>query len=120
MRINNNQLVTAQALNTSFNSPSQQIEMQIGYAVQANVTGAPTGTFKLQASADKAELISPSNYPPTHWSDITGTSIAVTTSGSYFWNVVDPMYTWFRVVYTDTSGGTSTATVTVVVNLKGF
>ena len=46
---------------------------------------------------------------------------AVSAAGNYMWNVTDVMYNYVRVVYTDTSSGTSTAIVTsLVFNGKGI
>jgi hypothetical protein len=53
-----------------------------------------------------------SPFTPTNWVDITNSPYAVSAAGNYMWNVFDTMYNWVRVVYTDSSGGTSTAVIT--------
>ena len=93
--------------------------------VQVVFTGTPTGSFKLQCSMDPAAvaevLPKASVFQPVNWTDITGTPYAVTAAGSAVWNLQDIGYNWLRLIYTDTSGGTSTALLTVcTVNIKGF
>jgi hypothetical protein len=112
-------------LNTTVYGPAMQLYNMYGYAIQVVWSGTPTGTWKLQASSDPVPQGSSSqpltNYQPTHWSDITDSPFSVTIAGDYMWNVYDVMYNWVRLVYTDTSGGTSTARITdATFNGKGF
>jgi hypothetical protein len=108
-------LATDVTLNTNINSANMQLLQIYGYCIQAVITGTPNGTFKLQASCD------PFNNQGlvTNWTDITSSSYTATTAGSYMWNVSDSMYNWVRLVFTDASGGTSTATLKAVLNAKG-
>ena len=77
-----------------------------GYAVQAVWTGAAiTGTIKLQATIDG-----------TNWSDIAGTSNAVSGPGSFLWNVNGAFYDQYRVYFVYTSGS---GTITVLSETKG-
>lgn len=128
MRVINKQLSLNQALNVNSNSQYQQLKSIYTYAIQAIITGTPTGTIKLQASADPetndTQYNTSANLPPavapTHWVDITGSTFTVSTlNGSVMWNVVGVGYNYVRVVYTDTSGGASTATMTITFNGKG-
>lgn len=121
MKTCNFPLVTAQPLNVSFNSQPFQLGQVLGYCIQAVVTGTPTGTVKLQASCDPiANSLIPTTMPPIHWTDVANSSFVLSASGSEMWNVTSSMYTWVRLVYTDSSGGTSTATMTAIANDKGF
>ncbi len=75
-------------------------------SAQAVVTGTtPVGVVKLQASNDP--LVA------THWSDITGASVAVNAVGSFLIPKIDLSYEWVRAVWVATSG-----TGAVTVNLK--
>lgn len=112
-------------MNTTILGPAMQLYDMFGCSIQVTWTGVPTGTFKLQASSDpvpQGPASAPlTNFQPTHWSDITDSPFSVTLAGDYMWNVYDVMYNWIRLVYTDTSGGTSTATITnATFNGKGF
>lgn len=118
MKIANIPLVTNQVLNASFNSAPNQLSQVYGYCIQAVITGTPTGSVKLQASNDP--FIASNVFPPTHWTDIASSSFSVSASGSEMWNVTGGQYTWVRLAYTDTSGGTSTAVMNATLNIKGF
>lgn len=108
-------------MNTTINSSAMQLKDMYGYAIQVVFTGTPTGTFKLQASCDpvtKADQIFGSNgavvYTPTNWTDIVDSPDEVVAAGSVMWSATGITgYNYVRVVYTDTSGGASTATITV-------
>lgn len=134
MRTFNKQVSTAQAMNVNSSSPYTQLRNIYTYCMAALITGSATGTIKLQASNDpetndtqtnQATVLGqpPTNPPskaPTHWADITGSSFVVTgTDTEIMWNVDAVGYNYVRVVYTDTSGGTSTATMNIVFNGKG-
>lgn len=111
-------------LNTTVNSQPQQLYQSFGYSIQVFFTGTPTGSFKLQGSDDPAYsgLVGGNTAGvPTRWSDIAGSSTAVSAAGDVFWDKISPMYNWVRVQYTDGSVGTSTAIVTYAsFNSKGF
>lgn len=97
------------------------------YSIQVFFTGTPTGSFKLQASNDPAaQALATGNITspitaPTHWSDVEDSTFTVVAAGDVMWTVENPGYNWVRVVYTDNSSGTSTATITSsTANGKGF
>lgn len=127
MRTFNKQIQTNVALNASSNSPAVPLKSIYTYSIAATITGTPTGTLKLQASNDPetndTQYATSTNLPPTqvpvNWADIANSSFAVTTSGVTMWNVNAVGYNYVRVVYTDGSGGSSTATMSTVFNGKG-
>ena len=108
-------------MNTNLTSSAFNLNQIYGYCIQAVWTGTPTGTFKLQASADPSDIqLRNANQQPVNWTDVANSSQAVTIAGSYMWNVTEIMYGWVRLVYTDTSSGASTAVLTVsTINTKG-
>ena len=128
MRVYNKQIMTNQPLNVSFNSPFSPLKSIILYTMAFNVTGTPNGTVKLQASNDPetndTQYSAVTNLPPTqvpvNWADIENSTFVLTASGTTMWNVRDIGYNYVRVVYTDSSGGTSAATVSIVLNCKGI
>jgi len=124
MRVFNKQIQTNVPLNTNVNGPAVPLKNIYMYAMVALISGTPTGTIKLQASNDPetndAQPLGIPFPPPTHWVDITNSSFAVSSSGETMWNVSEVAYNYVRVVYIDASGGTSTATMTVIVNGKGM
>ncbi len=121
MKTFNKQITTSHILNANYISPFVPLKNMFMYAITATITGTPTGTIKLQASSDPETdtIIQPFNYVPTNFVDITDSTFTVTTAGKTMWNVTDVAYNYVQVVYTDTSGGLSTATVTIVFNGKG-
>ena len=100
-------------MNTTINSQALELLNMYGYSIQVVFTGTPTGTFKLQASSDPVNGVSSGLNTPVNWTDVANSSQSITAAGNYMWNVFDVMYNWVRLVYQDTSGGTSTAIITV-------
>lgn len=127
MRVFNIQNQTSVLLNTSINGPYVPLKSIFMYCIASTITGTPTGTLKLQASNDPETNDTqynvtngrPPSVAPTHWVDITDSTFTVTTAGTTMWNVREIGYNYVRVVYTDTSSGASTATMTTVFNGKG-
>lgn len=86
-------------------SNSQQLVQMAVASIQAVFTGSPVGTLKLQISNDNS-----------NWTDYTNSSVSVTTSGNFLWNLVSVGFQYVRVVYTKSSG---TGSLTVTVSGKG-
>lgn len=119
MRKANIPLVTNHALNASFYSSPQELVQIFVYSIQAVISGTPTGSVYLQASADPLTNNQPPGPTPTNWTTVANSSFTVAAAGTVMWNVTDVGYNWVRVGYTDSSGGASTATMTVTANIKG-
>lgn len=113
---------SAVVLNANITGQAFPLKQMYGYSIQIVVTGTPTGTFKLQASSDPASGIplSQTVSAPTNWTDITNSPYTITAAGNFTWNVYDVMYNYVRLIYTDASGGTSTATLNATFNGKGI
>lgn len=76
-----------------------------GFALFAKWGAGAVGTISLQGSLDPVS--SPASV--SNWSDISGSSVAVSGANSTLWNVSDAHYTWVRIKFTFTSGtGTMT------------
>lgn len=119
MQIYNIVFLRNQALNTNFNSIPLELANMFGYSIQIEWSGTANGAFKLQGSTDSSLSQNHQGTWPVNWTDIDDSSSTVTT-GSTGYNVTDVMYNWVRVVYTDASGGTSTAVLTTATfNGKG-
>jgi hypothetical protein len=80
---------------------------------QAVLTGSPVGNLKFQASDDFLQR----NQVPTNWSDIPGTTVAVSAAGSFLLPKIDVCYNRIRLVYVPTSG---TGTVSANIKTLGF
>ena len=126
MRTFNKQIATTVPMNANYNSPYTPLKNIYTYSMAAIVTGTPTGTIKLQASNDPETNDTQTNSTglspavgPSNWADITGSTFSLVAAGETMWNVNAVGYNYVRVVYTDTSGGTSTATMNLIVNCKG-
>jgi hypothetical protein len=116
----NDPLLTNVVLSANKASAAIPLPQMFGYAVQAVISGTPTGTLKLQASVDPVQEGVPNPPLPTNWNDIASSSVTVTAAGTTTWNVTDAMYTWVRLVYTDASSGSSTAVINANINGKGI
>ena len=129
MRTFNQQVATNVPLNANYNSPYTPLRNIYTYSITAIITGTPSGTIQIQASNDpetndtQYNTVSnpqrPPTVAPTHWVTITNSPFAVTTAGETFWNVNYAGYNFVRVQYIDASGGTSTATMSIMFNGKG-
>ena len=105
------QVQSGLSLAASFNSQGTLVDDNESTSIQFVWSGGstPVGTVKIQMSNDLADK--PANV--TNWTDITGSSTAVTgNTGSIAWNVVHS-YRFLRMVYTKTSGSATTASVQV-------
>lgn len=101
------------AADASQNQNSQVIDASQLFkgSAQAVVTGTAAGTLKVQVSNDN---YIPAKAPPTHWNDLSGSSVAIAGAGNYLIPQVDLCYQWLRLVFTNTSG-----TGTITANFKG-
>lgn len=120
MQVYNIVFLKNKPMNTNFVSSPLQLTDMFGYAIQLEWSNTANGAFKLQASNDSSLVSSHQGTWPVNWNDIANSTVTVTTDGSVFWNVTDVMYNYVRVVFTDASGGTSTAIMTTATfNGKG-
>lgn len=127
MRTFNQQVANLVPLNANYNSPYTPLRNIYTYAMAAIFTGTPTGTVKLQASNDPETNDTQTNVAagrppavgPSNWVDIANSTFTISASGETMWNVNAVGYNYVRVVYTDASGGTSTATMKLIFNGKG-
>jgi hypothetical protein len=101
--------------------------------MSAIITGTPTGTIQIQASNDPetndtqtptattpgAKPVNPPAVGPVNWVTIANSPFVVTGPGENMWNVNFAGYNFVRVQYLDSSGGASTATMTIIFNGKG-
>jgi hypothetical protein len=119
MRILNQTLESAGDMTLTLNSQPLNLEFAFGYAIQADISGSPVGTIKLQGSNDAPPDAYPqfASFAPTNWTDITGSSTAITGAGSVLFNAASIYFRWVRSVYTPASGSGS---LTIVGNTKGF
>ena len=107
-------IVTNGNMTTTINSLGIDLNQVVLYSIQAVFTGSPVGTLKLQISNDIVNPIATGTQAVevVNWTDYTGSSTPVTTSGNFVWNCLDVGYRWVRLVYTPTSGsGTLNATI---------
>lgn len=96
-------IVTTGNMASSITSSACDLTYYDGFAIQAVYTGSPSGTFKIQVSADAGAC--------TTFSDYTNSSQTISAAGDYIWIVNSSAYHCARLVYTLTSGsGTLNAT----------
>lgn len=108
-------------MNSTFTSSPVPLTNVFNYAIQIVFTGTPDGVFSLQSSCDTDTPANMANSASMNWTTITDSQFTVVGAGNVEWNVDGAGYTWVQVVYTDSSGGASTAVVTsATFNGKGF
>lgn len=123
MKSYNYPLIVIQPMNVSFNSRAHQLEAAWGYTVQAVYTGSSiSGIFSLQGSADPIDHTPADSDNPTvmNWTPILNSSFLISSSGSYVWDVNGPGYNYVRLLYSDSSGGTSNGICNAKLNVKGI
>ena len=98
-------LVADGDMSGSINSSSGVLKFSDRFCIQAVWTGSPVGSIKVQASLND-----------TNWSDVSDSSQAVSGAGSFLWSFALQAYSFFRVVYTATSGS---GTLNVTAATKG-
>lgn len=127
MRPNTTQIMNALPVNTNQSAVVYATDI-VRFSVQAVVTGSPTGTLQLQFSNEKPFGKSPSTFVPTKWTNL-GSSVAVAAAGTFavpaaasapWFNAVESAYAYLQLVYTDTSGGTATGTVSANMEVKSL
>ena len=110
---------SAQRMNATIHSTGFQVNHLYAFSIQAEYTGTPTGTLYLECSCDPVPQGAVTNSPqPTNWTTVATSPIVVEAAGNYVWNCWAVGYTWVRLSYTDSSGGTSTAMLTATFNGK--
>lgn len=119
MRVFNEQILTNSLLNTNVVSAAIPLKSIFMFSIGAVVTGTPTGVLKLQVSNDPETNDSVPLPAPTNWYDLANSSNTLSAAGNTFYNVADVAYNYVRIVYTDGSGGSSTAHMSAIINAKG-
>lgn len=103
-----NKYYDSQVLTSTTNTPTKDVYNCDRYAIQADYTGTFSGSLKLEVSNDDDTV--------TNWTELTGSSVAITSAGTYIWNVKHVAYRAVRVVYTYTSGS---CTLSLSITTKG-
>lgn len=123
MRPNNNNVLNGALVNANQASVAQWSTDIVRVTFQAVVTGTPTGNIKIQGSNDYAKGLPPNQFQPTNWSDV-GSSVAVAAAGVFLIPSSgvpqECSYQYIRLIYTDTSGGTATGTITARMESKAL
>lgn len=109
--------IPAGNMSANITSSALPLATMYGYSIQVVMTGVLTGTLKLQCSDDFGNSNSAVDGTGiTTWTDVQGTSTAITNTTTTVYNFADVFYRWVRLVYTATTGaGTMVATF----NAKG-
>lgn len=105
-----NQDSSADCYSNTFNT-----DQTFACSAQLIAIGNVLGNFKIQASDDPTEIGFPQN-----WTDVPETSIAINGSGMYRIRRTEIASQYHRLVFIDTSGGTSTGIITASFYSQGF
>lgn len=91
------QIVSSTAMSTNISSSGYDITYTTNFAVQANATGGPKGTFSLLASVDGVNFVTIPNTPTV-----------IAGPGTTLWNIQEPGYKYVQLQFASTgAGGTS-------------
>jgi len=104
------------SMNSSFNGAAIHLEHMEGFSVAATWTETSSplaGTLKLQASNNAfLDNVNNDEDPNALWADIPGSSVSVSGSDSFLWNVAGVYYNAARIVWSHSTGhGTFTANI---------
>lgn len=79
---------------------------------QLSVTGTADGNLQVQVSNDQAFGLPPNLFQPVNWSNL-GMTVAVSSTSSITVLIpeIEMSYEYVRVVFTDSSSGSSTGTM---------
>ncbi len=93
-------------LNADYHSPALMLNQDIGFAIQANWSGSPVGTMKIQVSEDYNPGTPTSGGAANagNWSDYPGSIQNTAGVATLHWDITQTMAQWARVVFTFTSG----------------
>ncbi len=125
MRLLSDSLISAPVdISANWESAPIAIDQMWHYCFVGTVASgtAPTGTFKLQMSADPVNSTAlgtnDNSVKAQNWVDVPNKSVAITDNGNIVIEVQNAGYSWVKVVYTKTSG---TGNLTYArINAKGF
>lgn len=122
MRIANEDLINATPVDLSVSANLRPLWLGhiCNYSIQLVFTGSPVGSFKLQASDDPGMANGgqqPQALNVTNWSDVSGSTVAVSAAGNVLYDIANAGYNFVRVVYTATSGTGSLTSARA--NVKG-
>lgn len=114
----------ATILNANTTSNPFPVQDACCWGAQVISTGTVGGNFKIQVSFDpvaQANATFLKTGAPTNWTDLASSSQTTTTNGNVYWTYEWPGYNWARIVFTDTSSGSNTGTITAAtINSKSF
>lgn len=83
-------------------------------SAQAVVTGTSTGTLNIQASNDQPSGVDANGLPVvSHWSNISGATIAIAGAGNYLIPKIDVCYAWIRADFVHANSASGTISVNV-------
>jgi hypothetical protein len=91
----------------------------VNYSIQLAFTGAPKGTFKLQASVDEISEVNPKLSSVSNWTDIVGSDQIITEAGDHMWSAKNSGYTFVRVVWTADSTSNNAVLTSARFMVKG-
>lgn len=106
-----------QAVDTSSQNGIQMDSNQLIQASFQPIFGdaSAAGTVKVQMSNDLASCTAqPGDFVVTNWSDIPGATSTVVAGVAPPISLANMAFRWIRVVFTRTSGGSSTVTVNML------
>lgn len=115
MGINNNAklFLPGTILNQNLFGTFISLQTAFNFSIQIFFSGTPNGLFFLQGSDDPFLIpTSSATTVPIHWSNVANSVLSVAAPGDVLWNYRMAGFDFVRPVFTDLSGGTSTAQIT--------
>lgn len=111
----NRQIVSNQPLNVDSQSSPQAVLDAGTYSIQLAFTGSVCSfSAALWTSSDSAQ---PQSAQPQNFDELPNSSVAITSAGTFTYNVGLIGYSWVKLVLTDNSGGTNNGTLSARINV---
>ncbi len=104
------QIVTAASMDDDIESKIINLNLDFGFAVQADyaTSGTLGGSLALQASTDHIQDTLGNVLRAGNFVTITSSIVNISGAGSYLWNVPQANYSYFKLIYTPAISDTGT------------
>lgn len=121
MRIQNEDLtLSGTDMTTNITSSPIWLGHIAHFAIQLVFTGSPNGSLKLQCSNDQgANDLQIAAATITNWTDVDGSTQAISSDGNHVWNVQNCGYRWVRIAWVDSASGSPSTLTSARFNVKG-
>ncbi len=97
-------------VNANLNSVAQWATDIVRASFEVVATGNAAGSIQVRVSNDQAVGLPANQFQPTNW-NLIGSAVTVSGAGVYLIPLFESSYEYLELLYTDSSGGTSTGRI---------